>query len=193
MREAARRTGVSYDVIRELHRRPDSSTSEENARKLKATLALGTEPVRVENGEEPPPGMALVRVYDISASAGFGAIIGDYVEVSHLIGLPHDYIRSFTKANPRNLCIIGVNGDSMWPTLADDDIVMCDMSKTSLAYDGLFVLRFYEALHVKRVGRSAKRDHVMILSDNRVVHPPIDIPIEDVVVVGKVIWRGGKV
>lgn len=205
MKEAARQTGVSYDVIRELHRRPGSSTSAENAEKLSRSLGLGEKPrlgfsdvvemmtaKRVEIDEPAPSGTKLVPVYDIRASAGHGALVADFESVEYTLAFPPDYLRSITRANPRDLAIIGVKGDSMHPTLNDDDIVMVDLGKTSLGYDGLFVLRFDGALHVKRISRS-RPGHVSVISDNRANYPPVEYRANDVEVVGKVIWKGGKV
>ncbi len=59
--------------------------------------------------------------------------------------------------------------------------------------DGLFVLRFGDALHIKRIGRSATRDHVTIISDNRALYPPIDAALSEVDAIGKVLWYGRKV
>jgi phage repressor protein C with HTH and peptisase S24 domain len=134
----------------------------------------------------------LVSVYDLSASAGHGAFVGDYESIAYSLAFPPDYLRRITKSNPAHLAIISVKGDSMTPTLKDDDIVMVDTSKTSLGYDGLFVLRFHDALHVKRISR-ARPGFVTVISDNRAMYPEREFAESEVVVVGKVIWSGGKV
>ncbi len=135
----------------------------------------------------------LVTVYDVAASAGGGALAITEEMVGYKLAFPQDYLKNLTHSNLKNLAIISVKGDSMEPTLHDDDVVMLDFSKCDLNYDGLFVLRFGETLHVKRVARSAKRDHIKIISDNRDIYPAEDIHLSDVDVVGKVIWKGGKV
>ena len=64
---------------------------------------------------------------------------------------------------------------------------------TDLQFEGLFVLRDGGAsLLVKRVGRSSRADHVMLISDNR-LYPPVERPVQDIEVVGKVVWMGVKV
>lgn len=134
----------------------------------------------------------LVPVYDVAASAGYGALVEEETVV-HSIAFPPEYLRQLTRTNPSNLAVISVKGESMEPTLLDNDIVLVDMSKRSLSYDGLFVLRFDEALHVKRVGRSPKRQHVTIISDNRELYPPMEANASDIEPVGKVLWYGRKV
>ncbi|WP_420329706.1 S24 family peptidase [Pseudooceanicola atlanticus] len=131
-------------------------------------------------------------VYDLSASAGYGAVIDQETEV-YSLAFPPAYLKRLTSSSPGNLAIISVKGESMEPTLLDDDIVLLDASKTNLSFDGLFVLRFNDALHVKRVGRSVKRGHVMIISDNRELYPPLDAAVDDIEPVGKVLWYGRKV
>lgn len=194
MAEASRQTGVSYDVIRELHRR-NGSTSAENAAKLRAKLGLDEKAdndlVRVEDVAEAPNGHPLVPVYDISASAGHGAVV-DYESIAYSLAFPPDYLRRITRANPKDLTIISVKGDSMEPTLHDDDVVMLDMSKTSLGYEGLFVIRIADVLHVKRLSHS-RPGHVLVISDNKAKYPEREYSTDDIEVVGKVLWSGGKV
>jgi len=137
------------------------------------------------------PGTAMIPVYDVAASAGNGSIV-EYEPIADQLAFPRDYLKKLTKSDPRNLAIISVKGDSMEPTLKDDDIVLLDASKTSLHFDGLFVLRFGDALHVKRVTRSAKYGFITILSDNQ-TYPPQEHAADDVAVIGKVLWYGRKV
>ena len=149
-------------------------------------------PERVEQHEQPPLGNALVPVYDVSASAGHGALV-DYEAMAYSLAFPPEYLRRLTSTDPIHLSIISVKGESMEPTLLDDDIVLLDASKTNLSFDGLFVLRFDDALHVKRIGRSPRPGHVMVISDNRDLYPPIEISASDVQAVGKILWYGRKV
>lgn len=148
---------------------------------------------RVESGEVGPDGHPLVTVFDVSASAGPGAIAVSEDMAAYSLAFPPSYLKELTRSSPHNLAIIGVKGESMAPTLHDDDIVMIDTSKTNLDFDGLFVLRFGETLHVKRVTRSPQPGHIKIISDNSSLYPSEDWPAQDVTVVGKVIWKGGKV
>lgn len=193
--ELARRSGVSYDVLNKLKRGDSQSTSAENAVKIAQALGLdldGRQPLqRVENHEALPSDRSLVPVYDVAASAGFG-MVNEYEPQTHSLAFPPDYLRRLTSSSPRHLAIISVKGDSMEPTLLDDDIVLLDTSKTNLGYDGLFVLRQDDVLHVKRISRSAQRGHVMVISDNP-VFPPFEPRLDEVEAVGKVLWYGRKV
>jgi len=142
---------------------------------------------------EPEQEKDLVAVYDVQASAGPGMIVHDESAVAQL-AFPPGYLAQLTRANPRDLSIIGVKGDSMLPTLADDDLVMIDRTKKDLSFDGLFVIRDGgDALLIKRIGRASRRGFVSIISDNRAVYPAVEKPLDEVEVIGRVIWKGGKV
>lgn len=194
----AAKAGVSQQLVSQLERGENTSTK--HLPKLARALGVdvGDLDPAFKSKDAPYPageaidGDALVSVYDIAASAGYGSLVGDQEEVSHTLAFPPDYLEKLTRSHPSNLAIIGVKGDSMAPTLKDDDIVMIDRSKTNPSYDGLFVLRFGDALHVKRIGRSALPNRIMIISDNHAIYPPQDQLAADVSVIGKVIWTGGK-
>lgn len=137
------------------------------------------------------PAPALVPVYNVEASAGPGRIVDLEEHIANLAFSPR-YLAEMTDARGRDLAAIRVRGDSMEPTLLDNDMVLIDRTKTSLDYDGLFILRFGEALHCKRVGRGRSRATVQVISDNR-IYPPVEMDRSEIEVVGKVLWYGRKV
>lgn len=206
--EVARRAEVNYDIVRDLKRRANATTSAENAQKIARALGIAY-PQEIQGsshlnenkfyggvvnagiGDEIPENGFLVPVFDVSASAGYGAI-NEYEPQTHSLAFPPDYLKKLTSGSPQNLAIISVKGDSMEPTLLDDDIVLLDTSKRNLGYDGLFVLLMDEVLHVKRIGRSSKTGHVSIISDNS-TFPSLDREMGDIEPIGKVLWYGRKV
>lgn len=133
---------------------------------------------------------AMIDVHDVRASAGPGSVV-ESEDVIDRLSFPMGYLERLTKTHPRHLKIIGVKGESMDPTVKDDDVVMLDTSKTNLDFDGLFVLRFGDALHVKRIGRASQQT-VMIISDNA-AYPDREMQRSEVEAVGKVVWIGKKV
>ena len=133
----------------------------------------------------------LIPVYDVQASAGFGSLV-DYEEQTHSLAFPPDYLKRLTAGSAKDLVIISTKGDSMEPTLLDDDIVLVDMSKTHMGYEGMFVLRHNDTLLVKRAGMAAQDGFVNLISDNK-AYPPILAQLKDLTVVGKVLWYGRKV
>jgi phage repressor protein C with HTH and peptisase S24 domain len=196
----AKSAGMGVSAIRDLFRKgssPKVSTAMAVAEALGTTIdgvvAAGRGlTVALLHNNESDSSKELVPVYDVAASAGHGSVV-DYESIACKLAFPPDYLHHITSTNPKHLQIISVKGDSMNPTLHHDDLVMLDRSKTSLNYDGLFVLRYGEALLVKRVSRSATPGRIIIISDNRSIYPPQEYDGEDVAVIGKVIWYGRKV
>lgn len=134
----------------------------------------------------------LVPIYNVYASAGMGALVADPEEIIDQLSFPPGYLRRITSGNPRDLAIIATKGDSMTPTLSDNDVVMIDTTKRDLSFDGLFVLRDGGAsLLVKRIGRGSRRGTVMLISDNK-SYPPSERDVSEIEVIGKVVWRGVK-
>lgn len=179
--------GVSHDKVSKSLSGVRRFTGEE----VLAIKALFETPIRVEHGAARPEHGGLVPVYDVEASAGHGAVVSAEEHVYNLAFDP-TFLKQMTNAKPRDLAIIRVKGDSMEPTLLDDDQVLVDRSKINLDFDGLFVIRYGEALHVKRVGRAPSRGKVYIRSDND-QYPPFEVDRQELDVVGRVLWYGRKV
>lgn len=152
----------------------------------------GDQVLRSDPDTTPPDGSVLIPAYDVWASAGHGALVTSE-EIIDRLAFPPDYLRHITKANPRDLAIIGVKGDSMAVTLKDDDLVMIDTSKTELSFEGMFVVKIDggAALLVKRIGRASRKGHINLISDNP-AYPAVEIAVADVIPVGKVVWAGVK-
>lgn len=189
---------VSYDQMKKVKQGRSTSTNVEDAVAL--AHALGTTVDELLSGtvkestsgiELTPSNVKMIDVWNVAASAGNGMIAPDHEIVTERLAFPPDFLARLTKTNPRHLAIIGVKGDSMSPTLNDDDIVMLDTSKCNLDWDGIFVLRFGDALHVKRVSRG-RGDTIQIISDNQNYRTQ-ELPRDEVHPVGRVIWFGKKV
>lgn len=149
----------------------------------------------VDIDQSAPEGAQLINVLDISASAGAGAIPAAYEAVATRLAFPPEYLRSITTTQDSHLAIISVVGSSMQPTLNHDDIVMVDMTKTDIDYDGMFVIRIGEAIKVKRVSWGPKRRSVIVRSDNpnKLQFPDEEyVEEDDCHVLGRVVWVGAK-
>jgi len=92
--------------------------------------------------------------------------------------------------DPKALSAIAVAGDSMEPVLRDGDEILVDRTPRPLR-DGIHVIRLGEALHVKRV-QAGKPGRLTLISANP-AYPPIEVALDDVDVVGRVVWKGGRV
>lgn len=88
-----------------------------------------------------------------------------------------------------DLSAIRVEGDSMEPLLRSGDEIFVDRSKRG--GEGVFVVRIGDALHVKQVRASAPGT-IALVSANE-AYPPLELPREEVEVIGRVVWKGGRV
>lgn len=91
--------------------------------------------------------------------------------------------------DPSYLSSIRVMGDSMDPLLRDGDEILVDRAPRPFR-DGVHVLRLGDMLHVKRVQTSAP-GRLRLISANE-AYDPFDVDLEDVDIVGRVVWKGGR-
>ncbi len=123
----------------------------------------------------------------LDASAGPGAFAGAEQPFGAL-RFSGDWLRGMG-LNPARLTTIAVAGDSMHPTLNDGDEILVDQSRQALR-DGIHVVRVGDSLLVKRLD-TALPGRVRLKSDNT-AYDPIDLAPEDVTVIGRVVWKGGR-
>ena len=88
-----------------------------------------------------------------------------------------------------DLTAIRVEGDSMEPVLRSGDEIFVDRGKRS--GEGIHVVRIGDALHVKQVQASAPGRITLISANDS--YAPIDLAREEVEVIGRVVWKGGRV
>ncbi|WP_234026336.1 S24 family peptidase [Qipengyuania thermophila] len=133
-------------------------------------------------------GWAEIPRLDLGASAGGGAVAMEET--------PYDALR-FSRRWLRTqgltadrLSVIRVAGDSMEPVLRDGDEILVDRSAHRFR-DGLHVVRLGDALLVKRVA-SQGFGRVMLISENK-AYPPVEVATEELEIIGRVVWKGGRV
>jgi phage repressor protein C with HTH and peptisase S24 domain len=90
---------------------------------------------------------------------------------------------------PAMLSAIAVAGDSMEPTLRDGDEILVDRTRRPLR-DGVHVVRLDEALLVKRLALG-RPGSIALVSDNP-AYRPIEVAPADIEVIGRVVWKGGR-
>lgn len=89
-----------------------------------------------------------------------------------------------------NLSAIRVIGDSMEPLLREGDEVLVDCRQQSFR-DGVHVVRLDDVLLVKRVA-SKGGGRYSLLSQN-LAYPPIEVSADEFAVIGRVVWKCGRV
>jgi phage repressor protein C with HTH and peptisase S24 domain len=123
-----------------------------------------------------------------AASAGPGAI-GAADSAFGTIRFSKAWLRHHG-LDPARLSAIAVSGDSMEPSLKDGDEILVEATPNP-PRGAIHVVRIGDALMVKRLERPAP-DRVVLLSENP-AYPPVELPGAEVAVLGRVVWKSGRV
>lgn len=136
-------------------------------------------------------GLAMIPEVDITYSLGGGAVHSDYVE-SRLVPFRQDWLDRLTRGGPANVFLTRGQGDSMMPTILDDDDVLVNRADQAIRQqDRIWALGYGELGMIKRV-RRLPSGLFQLNSDNPAV-TPIEATEDELFVVGRVIWIGRRV
>lgn len=128
-----------------------------------------------------------VPVYDVEVAAGAGRVIETLGEPIFYWAFPKTWAEA-NLANVDKLKMFYVVGDSQEPELSRDDIVAVDTSATQVR-EGLYVVRHFDQLLVKRLQRTGDVINLLSRSDD---YPPVPVSIAEVghtfEVVGRAVW-----
>jgi phage repressor protein C with HTH and peptisase S24 domain len=123
----------------------------------------------------------------LGAAAGPGALAGDEAPFDSF-RFSRTWLREQGLVNAQ-LSAIRVQGDSMEPLLHDGDEILVDRSQRALR-DGIHVVRLGDALLVKRLA-AAGPGRATLLSQNY-AYPPVEVALEEMEIVGRVVWKSGR-
>lgn len=121
----------------------------------------------------------------LNAGGGF-EVLGEEV-VSH-----YAFKKSWLRHNTSeldNAVLMMVGGDSMEPTIADGDCVLVDEGRKKIKPGGIFALGVDDTIIIKRLDLLAG-DRVRVISDNKVDYREYEADLNDVRVIGQVVWIG---
>ena len=122
-----------------------------------------------------PRPLALARV-----PAGFPSPAEDYID--RQLDL-NEFIE-----HPAATFFFRLEGDSMEPLLRSGDEIFVDRNKRG--GEGVFVVRIGDALHVKQVQSRGPGDIALISAND--AYAPIELAREEIEVIGRVVWKGGR-
>ena len=147
-------------------------------------------PIVSESGFDLDEQCALVPQFTAKAAAGLG-YENAHVESRSTLAVKRDWLRS-RGANPKNLISIYADGDSMWPTINDGDVLLVDRSRIEPVDKQVFVLAGAEGAIVKRLIQGPMGIWI-IRSDNEDNEDrlPLRSDSNEHQIIGQVIWRGG--
>lgn len=174
-------------------------------------LATGEGPMRrgevavaaaegVMGAQEPGADYMYLPLYDVQAAAGHGAVV-EHEEVVDFLAFKKAWIRRELGADPNDLYLISVEGDSMEPALRPGDVILVDRRQAwTVPKDGVYVLHMDGSLLVKRL-QSMPGGKIRVTSDNP-AYTPFDLDRRWVDehqndangsgVIGRVVWSGRR-
>lgn len=126
-----------------------------------------------------------------AAAAGAGKPADEHVV--EFLAFRHDWLRTNFDMQPQDVLLITAIGDSMEPGIGEGDLLLVDTRQTAFTEFGIYVFEARGERLVKRVQR--KFDGTLfIISDNAIYQPEIISAklAEEISVVGKVVWRAGR-
>lgn len=137
---------------------------------------------------------AHIPQYSAKAAAGFGHE-NPHVESLATLAFKREWLKA-KGVNPKHLIVIYADGDSMWPTINDHDVLLLDTSKTDPVDRQVFVLTSVDkGSIVKRLIKTPLGGWIL-RSDNDDCDDYADVmlarsEVNEHRIIGKVIWRGG--
>lgn len=199
----ARKTGLSQPTIHALITKPGRGSKHLHliASALGTTVSylVGDTDDPLENAPAPPSvndlaeqlNLALIPQLELGYSMGGGSVFDDY----HHVGFrtfDRDWLRSVSRGGFDQLFVARGEGDSMQPTLMNDDMVLIDTSQRDIRQqDRIWAISYGDLGMIKRVRRTPGGTY-LIMSDNPVVSP-IEAVDGEMHVVGRVIWIGRRI
>lgn len=151
-------------------------------------LLTGEGPMKRDDIAESPSEFVHIPHYNVATSAGAGSMV-ESENVDKYLAFRSEWIHGTLRANPANLFILHVAGDSMTPTIVDGDTILVDKSQDKPVSGRIYVISVDHSLLVKRI--RILPDGVLAVSDASDVYPPIRISGDgSSKVMGRVIWFG---
>jgi phage repressor protein C with HTH and peptisase S24 domain len=135
---------------------------------------------------------AHIPQYSAKAAAGFGHE-NPHVETVATLAFKLDWLRAKgVKAD--SLFVMYADGDSMWPTIDDHDVLLVDKSRVEPADGQVFVLTSSDKGAIVKRLVQGPLGRWIIRSDNADEYPDLLLSRSEVNehrIIGRVIWRGG--
>jgi phage repressor protein C with HTH and peptisase S24 domain len=200
--QLAKAAGVSQATIGKLESGISSGSSQLHriARALQTTPAYLTgETNDHAEGALPAPtpetiaeqlGMRLIPEIDMHYALGGGSYTDVPVHET-LVPFRSEWLDRITRYGPADVFLTRGDGDSMMPTILDEDDVIVNRAERIITkQDRIWALGYGELATIKRVRRLANGTF-LLMSDNTAVSP-IEASEEELHVVGRVIWIGRR-
>ncbi|MDX8389185.1 MAG: S24 family peptidase, partial [Mariprofundaceae bacterium] len=118
-------------------------------------LATGEGPIHRESitppDDESNGAYTDIPLYDVHAAAWHGAVV-ESENIVDMLSFKREWLERELHAQPVDLYLIHVDGESMEPTLRPGDVILVDRrAADQLPRDGIYVMRMENTLLVKRL------------------------------------------
>jgi len=131
--------------------------------------------------------------YEVCASAGDGSLV-EAEEQTHLISFKPEWLDKEIGVNHKDVFLMLVEGDSMYPTLKNGAMIMVNRNFNGLS-DGIYVMRHDHNLLVKRL-QLLPGGIIRVKSDNTMYDPWVinkdHLNGTDIKLIGRVVWSGQR-
>jgi phage repressor protein C with HTH and peptisase S24 domain len=198
----ARRVGLSQATINALIRRPETGSKHLH----EIAKALQTS-VNYLVGETDDPGasipslpisnviellgLTMIPEVDIAYSMGGGSVLDEDV-YERRVPFRRDWLARLTRGGPADVFLTRGQGDSMMPTILDDDDILVNRADRAIIHqDRIWAVGYGDLGMIKRVRRRPS-GIFELNSDNPNVRP-IEATEDELFIVGRVIWIGRRV
>lgn len=182
---------VSREVVRKIVDAYPQTTSDMFLKPdMPALLRLYAEQKGEAGAVKKQAGEISIEQLDVQAGAGNGRTLVEGHRVIDRWVFPLRVLATYN-ADPRDLKIIQVYGDSMEPELRHGDLVMVNLADRNVSFAGIFVLSCGDDILIKRCMMLPGNDppRLRIMSTNP-IYPPFDLAETECTIHGRVIWKG---
>jgi len=136
----------------------------------------------------------MIPRYNLQASAGAGTFtVGHGDAPRDFLAFRRDWVRQTFHGDPRSLYLLTASGDSMSPTILDEDLLLVDGSVDRMADEAIYVLNYGGSIMLKRLQRLLSG--IEIRADNP-VYPPLTVKgdeLSELRILGRVAWIARRV
>lgn len=130
--------------------------------------------------------------YNVEAAAGAGYGV-ENENIRFPMAFRKYWVEGYLGANPADLSVISVTGDSMAGLLEDGDVILVNHAKNTPA-EGIYVVRIGNDIVVKRT--QLLPGGILLLKSENEAYEPFRVNIDEdstVAVIGKVEWFGRQI
>lgn len=202
-----KKAGLRQDTIRDFLRGKTQMLRADKLQKLQPVLeqyingaaSMSESNASEYRGQEDVPAKPLrgnkikIPLYKGTLAAGGGSDNEDGDVIIDDLTFKKDWLEKNIRAPIAQLRMVKIRGESMEPTIYDGDVVMVDCSQSMPKQDGVYAIWYDGGAIAKRVDIDAPRRQLKLRSDNS-NYPAVDVyDVNDLVVIGRVVWRAGKI